>query len=88
MIEHILETELTPVDLESAFEDSVRSCYPETTKVGWLDVDTVTALKELDPISWKLAISEYADAEASDERIMSVDNGTTYYFSDDVEDLL
>jgi hypothetical protein len=88
VIEHILKTELTPVDLESAFEDSVRSCYPETTKVGWLEVDTVTAIKELDPISWNLAISEYADAETCDERIFSINNGTIYYSTEGVEGLL
>jgi len=82
-----VETGCTSVDLESAFEDSVRSCYPETTKVGWLEVDAVTALKELDPTSWNLAISEYADAELSDERIMSVNNGTTYYSADDIDGL-
>ncbi len=41
VIKNILETELTSVDIEEAFEDSIRSCYPETVQVGWMTLDTV-----------------------------------------------
>ena len=46
-----LETDLTPVNLEESFENMIRECYPETTKVGWMDFDTVTIMKENDPIA-------------------------------------
>ena len=36
VIKHILETELEAIDLEGAFEESMRACYPEETKVGWI----------------------------------------------------
>ncbi len=41
VIKHILETELTAVDLEEEFEESIRQCYPEETQVGWMTFDTV-----------------------------------------------
>jgi len=88
IINHILETELTPVDLEEAFEESVRQCYPEETKVGWMTFDTVTLMKENDPISWKCALSEYESQEESEGGIISFDNGSNYFWSEDVEQLL
>ena len=45
------------VDTDERFENSIRDCYPETTKIGWIEYDTVSALKELDPILWDLAKS-------------------------------
>ena len=85
MIKHILETELEPVDLDAAFEEMVRECYPEPTKVGWLDLDTVMVLKEMDPVSWSCAQSEWESQEADEGNIVSVDGGTTYYWQHKIE---
>lgn len=88
VIQHILETELTPVDLEESFEESIRQCYPETTKIGWMEFDTVTLMKENDPIGWRCALAYFEFEEMNEERIISFDNGATYYRTDDVELLL
>lgn len=88
ILNHILETELEPVNLGEAFEQYVSECYPETTKVGWCEFDTVTLLKEQDPISWSCAQSEWESQEAEAGTIVSFDNGSTYYQSTDVENLL
>ncbi len=88
VIQHILGTELEPVDLEENFEKMIRECYPETTKVGWLNFDTVTLLKEQDPVSWGCALSEYESKEESEGQIISFDNGSTYYRADDLEELV
>lgn len=88
VIKHILETELEAVDLEEAFEESVRECYPEETKVGWMTFDTVTLMKENDPVSWRCAFSEYESAEESEGNIISFDNGTTYYCVSDLENFV
>lgn len=87
IIKHILETELTPVDLEAAFEQSVRECYPEETTVGWMKFDTVTLLKEQDPVSWRCALSEYESQEIEDGNIITFDNSSTYFYVYDVEKL-
>ena len=88
IIRHILETELEATNLEEAFEDSVRECYPEEIKVGWMTFDTVTLTKDQDPIGWRCALSEYESFEADDGNIVSFDNGSTYYRRSDVEELL
>lgn len=62
-MQELLE-EIEAADTDSLFEDSVRDCYPEETKIGWLAHDTALAIKELDPISWDIAKGEWLDQEA------------------------
>ncbi len=88
VIDHILKTELTPANLEEAFEQSICDCYPETTKVAWCEFDTVTLLKENDPISWRCALSEYESNEESEGNIISFDGGSNYYLANDIENLI
>lgn len=59
VITHIVESELKSVNTEEAFEESVRSCYPEDVQVGWMKLDTVSVMKEMDPVSWNIARSEW-----------------------------
>ena len=87
VIEEILREELTPVDVDQTFEDSMRECYPETTTIGYLTYDTVSGLQILDSVAWELAKSEYIDSLESDEQIMSFDNGSTYFWIHDLETL-
>lgn len=84
-IKAILEEKLTPVDTESAFEDMIRSCYPEETTVGWMKFDTCDLMKSQDPISWRIALDEYIDSLVEDGQIISFDNGTTFYWAFDLE---
>ncbi len=88
IIKEILQEELTPVDLEDAFAQSVEDIYGSTTTVGWGKFDTVTLLKEQDPITWRCALSEYESNEESDGTIVSFDNGSTYYHTQEVEELV
>lgn len=87
IVEHIFETELTPANTEEAFEQMIRECYPETTKVAWLECDTVQILKDQDPVSWRCALSDYESQEEADGTLISLD-GSTYYWRHDVEKLL
>ncbi len=88
VIKHILETELTAIDLEVEFEESIRQCYPEETTVGWMSFDTVTLMKENDPIGWRCALAEYESQEESAGTILSTDNGNNFYYLSDIEYLL
>lgn len=85
VIEEILSEELEPIDLDEAFEESIRQCYPEATQVGWLTLDTVSVLKEMDPVSWACAKSEWESQEESEGLIVTLDKGSTYYRISDVE---
>ena len=84
----LLRDNLTPVNAEEAFEEMVRECYPETVNVAWLELDAVTVLKDSDPLSWRMAMDEYADNQLSDEQWITVDNGATYYSTCEVEHFL
>ncbi len=88
IIESILETELTPVNLEEAFEESVRECYPEQITVGWMTLDAVSVMKEMDSVSWRCAQGDWESQEADEGNIISLDGGSTYYWPHDVEKLV
>ena len=88
VIRHLLEENISAVDLDEAFEESIQSCYPETVQVGWLNLDTVTALKECDPASWDLAKSEWIDAEEQDGNIVTFDSGSSYFSMNDIANYL
>jgi hypothetical protein len=88
IIREILREHLTPANLSEAFEQSVTDCYPETVKIGWIEHDTVSALKELDPVSWSLALSEYADTETNEGNIVTFDNGECYYWAREIEQFI
>ena len=88
VIKHILQEELTPVDIEEAFEESVRQCYPEEVTVGWMKLDAVSVMKDQDPISWRCAQSDWESQEEEEGNIISFDNGSTYYWTHEVENLI
>ena len=88
IVRHLIEENLESLNLDEAFEESVRQCYPETTKIGWLEMNTVTALKDLDPVSWGLAQSEWVSEDEGERLIVSFDNGSTYYSTSDIEGYL
>ena len=86
--EHLVRENLTPINVEDEFEVSIRECYPETVTVGWLTLDTVTTIRDSDPVSWRCACNKWAVSEEHDGQMISFDNGSTYYRTSDVEDYL
>ena len=84
---HLVSEQLTSVDIDKAFEESVSESYPETVKIGWIDYDVASAIKSLDPISWDLAKSERIDAEVSEDVFVTFDSGSTYFRVADVEQM-
>lgn len=85
IVEEVLRTELNPANLEEAFEEYIRECYPEQTTVGWMHFDTVTLMKGQDPVSWQCALSEWGSEQESEENIISFDGGSTYYWKHELE---
>ncbi len=88
IIKHIINENLSPVDIEEAFEESIRSCYPEKISACWMELDAVDVAKTMDPISWEMARNEYIDFEESDGNLISFDNGSTYFWIHDVEEFI
>lgn len=84
-MEHILREKLISFNPEQEFEEMVRSCYSDETIVGWMKFNTCELLKSQDPISWRIARDEYIDELIAEEKIFSFDNGSTYYWTRDLE---
>lgn len=85
VIRELIREHVTPANTCDSFEVSVSECYPETVKIGWIEYDTAAAIKELDPVSWKMAHSEYVDSEVDSGNLVTFDNGDTHYWLRDVE---
>ena len=83
-----LRNTLKPVNQTEAFEDMIEGCYPTETKVGWLELSTVDILKTMDEIAWDIAKDEYISSLEEDEEIISFDNGSIYYWTNEIEELL
>ena len=88
LVREILREHLTPANTPEAFEQSVTECYPETVKIGWIEYDTVSALKELDPVSWNMAHGEWVESQVSDENLITFDNGSCHYWVSEIEHLI
>jgi hypothetical protein len=88
IVEHILKTELEPFDMDQAFEDFVRECYPETSKIGWMEFDTVKLMKEMDPISWRCAQVDFESQAESEKNAVSFDAGFTFYSTAHIKSFL
>ena len=88
VVDHILKENLTAVDLSEAYEQFMAEVYPETTKVGYMEFDTVRLMKEMDPISWDCGQSDWESQEAADGEILTFDSGATYYRRQELEDFI
>jgi hypothetical protein len=84
--EELIRDNLTPIDANEEFEDSIRECYPETVKVLWMELDAVTVAMESDPTSWRIAQDEWLDQDLSEGLLIEVDS--KYYRISEVENYL
>jgi len=81
VIDYFLGECCAPVDPDFA-EDSLRDCYGETVKIGWIEIDPIDAIKTLDPISYRIAIDEYLDGFRENGEIIEVAGED--YWKDDI----
>lgn len=88
VVDDLVRTNLKEADVDAAFEESVSAAYAETVEIGWIEYDVAAAIKELDPVSWELAQSEWVDGEVSEGNLITFDNGSTHYWVADVEQFL
>lgn len=87
IIERIIKEELTPVDLENAFEESHDDIYGNEIAVAWCKFHPLEIIKELDPISWRMAIDEWADQMLEEGMFFTLDEGMTYYHYREIVEL-
>ena len=85
VVNHLVSTRVTPVNVDESFDESIASAFPESVKIGWLDVDVASAIKQLDPVSWSLAQSAWLDDQVSEGQLITLDDGSNYYHVSDIE---
>ena len=85
VIREILQESLEAIDCEKVFEETMDDCYGTEVQIGWMTLNPVEVMKTQDPIAWDLAESEHTDSLEQDEQIISFDNGSTYYWTHDIE---
>jgi hypothetical protein len=88
LLREFLRANIDTASTLETFEQSVADYHPESVKIGWIEYDTLSALKGLDPVSWDIAHSESIDGEVSDGNLITFDNGSTYYSLHGIEDLI
>jgi hypothetical protein len=88
IVDEILENELTAINTEEEFEQMMEDCYPATTQVAWMNLNTISIAKEMDPTSWRIAADEWTSSEWSEGLLFSHDNGSTFYRTSDIEDFI
>ncbi len=88
VIEAILGTELEPINIDEAFEESVRECHSQTVSVLWMNLDAVQIAQKMDPVWWSIAKSEWLDQEVDAEQVVAVHGVTDYFWKHGIEELL
>ena len=84
VFEYLL-SDLESVDIEEIFEGMLEDVYGETAKVGPLEVDMASTLKN-DSVWWRTAKWEYLDSLLEDEMLTEIKG--KYYWTSDLEDHL
>ncbi len=88
IVKSIVESECSSIDVNEWFDDYLREVYPDTVSIGWLNgIDPIMAMEQLDPIAFDMAKSEWLDQEVEEERLITLDNGSTYYAVDELKGL-
>ncbi len=85
VIEHLLNTRLTPVDGEEMYEDLLDECYPEV-RIGSSFFSPSRIIKELDPVCFNMGVTEHLDSLVEDGRLYEY--GGDYYDIDELDDML
>jgi hypothetical protein len=88
VIKELIQENLTSVDCEEIFEQMIEDCYGEIVTIGYMELSTVSIMKDQDPVSWNIGLGEYIDGLVEDGQLVTFDNGSTYYWSHDVENYI
>lgn len=88
VVKHLVQKNIERADTETAFEQYVSNAYPETIKAGWMNLDTISVMKTMDPIWWKMAHDEHIENDLTDEILVTFDNGSSYYRTADIKTFL
>ncbi|HEY9685153.1 MAG TPA: hypothetical protein V6C86_26505 [Oculatellaceae cyanobacterium] len=84
IMEHIVETEGEPVDVEELYRDLLDECYAEV-KFGDFTYSPSLVLESVDPTAFRIGVSEYADSLICDG--LAIELNGRYYNMQSCQDI-
>ena len=81
VMKHLVEEEGERVGIEELYRDLLDECY-EPVKFGELEYSPSHVLESVDPVAFRMGVSEYADSEVEEGRL--IEAGGNYYRVDGV----
>jgi hypothetical protein len=85
VIEHLIQTNCSPVDGDEMYEELLDECWPEVT-IGCGTYSPSQILKNCDEVAFELGVKENLDNLAEDGVLYEVDGD--YYRIDDIDQML
>lgn len=85
IISHLIRESVQEVDVENIHDEMMREIYGEEVEVGPFKFDPVDIIKTMDPVSYKMSVSDYIDSLVDDEQLITFDNGGSYCWTSSVE---
>lgn len=88
VIKQLVSENVKEFECKSSYEEFLREIYGENVVIGSFTFDTVDVIKKMDEIAYRCGISDYIADLESDGKIVSFDNGATYFSTAEIEDYL
>jgi hypothetical protein len=85
VIEHLIQTNCSPVDGDEMYEELLDECWPEVT-IGCGTYSPSQILKNCDEVAFEIGVKENLDNLAEDGVLYEVDGD--YYRLDDIDQML
>lgn len=84
----IVKSNVKTIDIEHAINQIIDDCYGDTVKIGFIEYSTSEAIKELDPVAWKMFEREEVNRLLDEENVISFDEENHIYWASDIETLI
>jgi hypothetical protein len=86
VVEHLINNNLKPVDLDAEFHELLEELYPDSPTLcgAWVGQSQADILKDYDPIQYREMLLNEIDGREKDGVIFTIDNGDKYFLTTDL----
>ena len=86
VIEHLINTNLEPVDIDKEFHELLEELYQSPPKLcgAYVGQSQADILKDYDPAQYRQMLLDEIDGREKDGVIFTIDNGDTYFSTTDL----
>lgn len=85
-LEDILN-EFDELDMDTLYDEMLDECYRPIEICG-LRYYPSDIFEKIDPVAYRCGFSDFVDSQEKDDRIISFDNGSTYYDLEQIEEFI